>query len=282
MPNTTKNFIFGAVISLKTNRSFKIVRRIFILGLIYLIFLSLTTWSIQIEDLMNGFKGHLDKAFNLLKQLFFGALGVAISIAALAAGATVYIYIKSKIHGDESHLQESSKSGLSVIAIIFGFAAGLLTFSILQKGTSATFGVNMEETDNSSFEIKEKKSPAIAPNENKIDSKSIFYDSFKIYKDSGMSGLISLSRDCYRTLDQSVTYNNFKKCVLIDMFSHEIDMGLVRTSKLPLQDYFSTNSFQKRAALYIKGLGFTMTQTNIYLSECESEVRNQFATIINN
>lgn len=264
----------------KNNKYLKVLRFLLFLGLGYLVILSLLTGSLRSEDLLNESRNQIVTVLTAIKNLFFAVLSFAILVGSLAAGVYLYIFLKTKIQGDESHLQQDSKSGPSIVAFIIAVLASVYTFNILDKGVSATFHLDTEVVENSNVGTAEESAPVGIGNDNVLDVNSILFDSLEVYKNTGISGLIDHSKSCYKTLDQTVSYNSFKKCVLIDVFSHELDAGIAKTSELPLADYFSTKSFQNRAATYIKTLGFAMAEVNTLLSECESEVRNYISTEI--
>ena len=87
------------------------------------------------------------------------------------------------------------------------------------------------------------------------------------YKSSGMSGLISSSKTCYKNLAKMKFY-----CLYIDVAARHIDEVAGGGSKFPRNDYFTDKQFLPRAKIIFTNSGASMDDANEYLRNSDKVI----------
>jgi hypothetical protein len=99
------------------------------------------------------------------------------------------------------------------------------------------------------------------------DLKKAARSSVATYKKGGMSGLISVTQDCYKRVGKNKFY-----CVYLDLASRRIDQLMVegaamRGIKFPKNEFFDDEEFGPRVAGVFNKANMSMDDANEYLAK---------------
>lgn len=102
-----------------------------------------------------------------------------------------------------------------------------------------------------------------------VMAKKVVNLGFITYKSSGLSGLIKLSGDCYENLKNKSILKNLEKCVMIDVFSENLDRQMATEVGFPVEEYFKSEKIIERANPHFLNLNKSEIESMKYLNEWE-------------
>ena len=106
-----------------------------------------------------------------------------------------------------------------------------------------------------------------------IKTSVIFKQCMRIYKESGLNGLIKLSKKYYEEFDDEPTIENLRHATMIDIFSIKIDTSITDTAGFPKHPYFEYKSFIARVLPRLSKAGKrTATFLNGWIHEANNEI----------
>ena len=89
------------------------------------------------------------------------------------------------------------------------------------------------------------------------------------YKETGMSGLIIKTQECYEQNTKNLFY-----CVYIDLASRRIDQVFVESMNFPPNEFFSDEQFGSRVVPVLASANMNMDVSNKYLMIVTPEINS--------